>query len=300
MAKGKYNARKRKVKKNVPSGVVHIQSSFNNTVVTITDALGNALCWASSGTQGIKGSKKSTPYAAGKSAEIAGTKAVTEFGMKKVEVIVKGLGGIKELIDRKTIFPECMLIGEPTYNEKINSSKGVLEFKVTFSGVTCHSSTPEKGVNAIEKCVCFIKKLQDFYTRLKKETENKDLTMNIGIINGGSGINVVPGSCELFFDFRTTNVNQISIITDKVNKLSVEFNGQNEIINNVKPFTNPDEEINRINYTTEASFIEGGRKYILGVGPVNAHIKDEFISIESLEKLEKQYLEIIEKQCEKE
>ena len=58
MAKGKYNARKRKVKKNVANGVVHIHSTFNNTVVTITDIEGNALCWASSGTQGIKGSKK--------------------------------------------------------------------------------------------------------------------------------------------------------------------------------------------------------------------------------------------------
>ncbi len=100
MAKGKYNARKRKVKKNVPSGVVHIHSTFNNTVVTITDLEGNALCWASSGTQGIKGSKKSTPYAAGKSAEIAGAKAVAEFGMKKVEVVVKGLGAGREMAIR--------------------------------------------------------------------------------------------------------------------------------------------------------------------------------------------------------
>lgn len=99
MAKGKYNARKRKVKKNVPAGVVHIQSTFNNTVVTITDLEGNALCWASSGTQGIKGSKKSTPYAAGKSAEIAGAKAV-EMGMKKVEVVVKGLGAGREMAIR--------------------------------------------------------------------------------------------------------------------------------------------------------------------------------------------------------
>lgn len=95
MAKSKYNARKRKVKKNVPAGKVHICSSYNNTVVTITDLDGNTLCWASSGTQGIKGSKKSTPYAAGKSAEIAGAKAV-EMGMKKVEVIVKGLGAGRE------------------------------------------------------------------------------------------------------------------------------------------------------------------------------------------------------------
>ena len=100
MAKGKYNARKRKVKKTVANGVVHIHSTFNNTVVTITDIEGNALCWASSGTQGIKGSKKSTPYAAGKSAEIAGAKAVAEFGMKKVEVIVKGLGAGREMAVR--------------------------------------------------------------------------------------------------------------------------------------------------------------------------------------------------------
>ena len=91
MAKGKYNARKRKVKKNVPNGVAHIRSTFNNTIVTITDLEGNVICWASSGTQGIKGSKKSTPFAAGKSAEIAGAKAV-EMGMKKVEAFVKGLG----------------------------------------------------------------------------------------------------------------------------------------------------------------------------------------------------------------
>ena len=95
MAKGKYNARKRKVKKNVPVGVAHILSTFNNTVVTITDLEGNTLCWASSGTQGIKGSKKSTAYAASKSAEMAGAKAV-EMGMKKASVIVKGLGAGRE------------------------------------------------------------------------------------------------------------------------------------------------------------------------------------------------------------
>ncbi len=95
MAKGKYNARKRKVKKNVPIGVAHILSTFNNTVVTITDVDGNTLCWASSGTQGIKGSKKSTAYAASKSAEMAGNKAV-EMGMKKISVIVKGLGAGRE------------------------------------------------------------------------------------------------------------------------------------------------------------------------------------------------------------
>ena len=87
----KYNARKRKVKKNVPHGQVHIKSTFNNTLVTITDNDGNVISWASSGTQGIKGSKKSTPFAAGMSAEAAGKQAAS-MGMKSVDVFVKGLG----------------------------------------------------------------------------------------------------------------------------------------------------------------------------------------------------------------
>ena len=90
-----YNARKRKVKKNVPHGVVHIHTTFNNTVITITDIEGNAISWASAGTLGFKGSKKSTPFAAGMSAEAAG-KAAVDMGMKKVEVYVKGLGSGRE------------------------------------------------------------------------------------------------------------------------------------------------------------------------------------------------------------
>lgn len=86
-----YNARKRKVKKNVPHGVVHIHTTFNNTVITITDIEGNAISWASAGTMGIKGSKKSTPFAAGMSAEAAG-KVAYDMGMRKVAVKTKGLG----------------------------------------------------------------------------------------------------------------------------------------------------------------------------------------------------------------
>ena len=92
---GKYNSRKRKTKKNIPAGVVHIHSTFNNTIVTITDLEGNAVSWASAGTQGVKGSKKSTPFAAGMSAEAAG-KAATAVGMKTVDVFVKGLGSGRE------------------------------------------------------------------------------------------------------------------------------------------------------------------------------------------------------------
>ncbi len=90
-----YNRRKRKVKKNVPEGIAHIHSTFNNTIVTITDKDGNVISWAASGTIGYKGSKKKTPFAAGTAAEKAAEKAM-EQGTKKVEVLVKGLGSGRE------------------------------------------------------------------------------------------------------------------------------------------------------------------------------------------------------------
>ena len=90
-----YKPRKRKVKKNVPQGQAYIHSTFNNTIVTICDEAGNAISWASAGTLGFKGSKKSTPFAAGMAAEAAG-KTAFDMGMRKVEVYVKGLGSGRE------------------------------------------------------------------------------------------------------------------------------------------------------------------------------------------------------------
>lgn len=85
----------KKIIRNVTSGVVHILASFNNTIVTITDKEGNALTWASTGSAGFKGSKKSTPFAAGITAETAAKKAV-ERGLKEVDVVVKGPGAGRE------------------------------------------------------------------------------------------------------------------------------------------------------------------------------------------------------------
>ncbi len=86
---------KKRVKKNVEHGQAHIQSSFNNTIVTLTDAEGNALSWASAGGLGFKGSRKSTPYAAQMAAETA-TKAALIHGLKTVDVFVKGPGSGRE------------------------------------------------------------------------------------------------------------------------------------------------------------------------------------------------------------
>lgn len=86
---------KRKERKNVPAGIAHIQSTFNNTVVAICDLQGNVLAWASAGTSGFKGSRKGTPFAAGLAAENAARKAM-EHGVRSVEVFVKGPGSGRE------------------------------------------------------------------------------------------------------------------------------------------------------------------------------------------------------------
>ena len=86
---------RKKVKKNVADGIAHVHASFNNTIITITDRQGNALSWATSGGQGFKGSRKSTPFAAQVAAEVAG-KAAIECGIKNLEVQIKGPGPGRE------------------------------------------------------------------------------------------------------------------------------------------------------------------------------------------------------------
>ena len=94
MAKSQTRLRRRE-KKNISSGIAHVSATFNNTKISITDVQGNAISWSSSGSQGFKGSRKSTPYAAQMAAEDAGRKAM-EHGMRTLEVFVKGPGSGRE------------------------------------------------------------------------------------------------------------------------------------------------------------------------------------------------------------
>jgi small subunit ribosomal protein S11 len=91
----KKTIKKKKEKKNIPMGIAHIQSTFNNTIVTITDPIGNVVSWASAGTKGFKGSRKSTPFAAQLAAEDAAKRAM-EHGMRTIDVFVKGPGAGRE------------------------------------------------------------------------------------------------------------------------------------------------------------------------------------------------------------
>ncbi len=95
MAQPKKRSGARKQKKNVPNGIAHIQSTFNNTIVTISDTKGDVISWSSAGASGFKGAKKGTPYAAQTAADIAARKAIDQ-GMRQIEVMVSGPGAGRE------------------------------------------------------------------------------------------------------------------------------------------------------------------------------------------------------------
>ena len=100
MAKGKNPVKRKKVvKRNIEKGQVHVRASFNNTLITLTDANGNALGQASAGSMGFKGSKKNTPFAASSAADVVAKKAV-DCGIKKVEIFIKGAGAGRESVVR--------------------------------------------------------------------------------------------------------------------------------------------------------------------------------------------------------
>ena len=95
MAGKKKIVRKKKEKKNIPNAIAHIQATFNNTIITITDVIGNVIAWSSAGTAGFKGSRKSTPFAAGQAAEDVARKA-KDHGVQNLEVLVRGPGSGRE------------------------------------------------------------------------------------------------------------------------------------------------------------------------------------------------------------
>ncbi len=219
-------------------------------------------------------------------------------------------GGIKTLIKELTNFPEMLVFPEPTDLVPIIASKGCLEFEVTITGKSAHSSTPNKGDNAILKTMAFINDIKKYANYLKKDInpiyEIPYATFNLGIINGGTAINKVPDECKLAFDFRTIDNKQNNKIITKITKLCQKYNAKFIIINNV-PATISNNLYNEtiekicckksasINYLTEASFFKDKSILILGPGPIMAHQTDEYITKESYLKMIAIYKEIIKK-----
>lgn len=213
--------------------------------------------------------------------------------------------GIKTIKDE--IIPENIIIGEPTNNIPIYGTKGVLELKIEFYGIKCHSSTPDKGINAIYECIKFIKELQTYYEKVIKQVLVTDFeipytTMNIGMIKGGESVNSVAGKCEISIDFRIVKEEQLDVIISKIKELLKKYKAKLYIKQSIPPKLNKTDIsfLESIScqketkcYLTEGSYINKNF-IILGPGPDTSHQKNEYIKIDSLQKTEELYIKIIE------
>lgn len=213
--------------------------------------------------------------------------------------------GIKNI--REQIVPENIIIGEPTNNIPIYGTKGVLELKIEFYGIKCHSSTPDKGVSAISECLKFIESAQEYYeTEIKKDRitdfEVPYTTMNIGMIQGGESVNSVAGKCEISIDFRIAKPHHLESITKKMEDVLKKYNSKLTIKQSIPPKINKNDIsfLEKISskketkcYLTEGSYIDKNF-IILGPGPDTSHQKNEYVNLSSLKKTEQLYKKIIE------
>lgn len=230
-----------------------------------------------------------------------------KYGMKLYftygeEIIFDGICDIVNLNEK---FPEIMIFGEPTNNEMLVGSKGLLVYELNFKGIKAHSSNPEKGKSANMNAVKFLVELEKFYNEKIKNFKEANYevpytTMNLGLINGGSALNSVSANCKVGIDFRIANVNHIILIKKEIEKLAKLYECDVNILDDIEPFINKSElitEIKTANFMTEASFVKCAERIILGTGPVTAHEVNEYITEESYNKLVDQYKEIILKVC---
>lgn len=213
-----------------------------------------------------------------------------------------GFSGIKDVIRQEKTFPDTMIFGEPTNNEIIVGSKGLMEYQISFKGVKAHASTPDKGKSAIRDAIGFMNELQEFYEVDIKKEQNPNFeipytTMNIGKIQGGSAINSVPDFCEFLVDFRTIDIKSEEKIVQEIEVLKEKYRADVQNLNRLSAFFNPSAISKKTcNFITEASFLKKNC-LILGAGPVTAHEVNEYIEEKSLERLVEQYRELIEKMC---
>lgn len=224
-----------------------------------------------------------------------------------------GFSGINLLIQNKEVFPKYLILSEPTDLEPVIATKGCMEMKATFYGKSTHSSTPNKGKNAIVEANKFIQELLEFSKELEEEKNEMFsipyTTINIGIIKGGDAVNKVPDKCTVTFDARTINKSHNDIIEERIKKILKKYDSKLEIGINIQANINDDNEmitcIEEItgkrrkteNYVTEASFIENIEAVILGLGPITAHQSNEYIEKDKIYKLVDIYTNIIKKYC---
>lgn len=225
--------------------------------------------------------------------------------------------GIKNVIEKREISADCILIGEPTELKPVIATKGVVAFKINFIGKEAHGSNPENGINAVEMASSFIMEVKKYFKKIKKENDcifnPSSATLNIAIIKGGDAINKVPAFCLLKFEFRIINNKQSNKIKkDIVNLIKKnKFKAEIEVSfclpvakSQNKEFIAKIEAVAKkkaigVNYATEGSFLPGLNDFvILGPGSIkSAHRANENINKSSLYEAVKIYKELINKFC---
>ena len=216
-----------------------------------------------------------------------------------------GFGGITRIKD--LIKPDNVIIGEPTNVIPIYGTKGLLELRIDFYGVKCHSSTPDKGVSAIMKAISFINEMNIYYEDvIKKDLEpNFEVpytTMNIGKMNGGETVNSVPGKCTITMDFRIVKNYQIDMIREKIETILKDYNVNIDYVQ-ITPTKLNNNDISFLEkvsskketkcYLTEGSVIDKNF-IILGPGPDTSHQKNEYVEYNLLQKTVELYQIIVE------
>ena len=229
----------------------------------------------------------------------------------------KTFNGIKNVIEKRKILADCILIGEPTSLKPVIATKGAIVFKINFIGKEAHGSNPDDGVNAIEMASGFIVEVKKYFKKLKKDNDHifdsPSATLNIATIKGGDAINKVPSFCLLEFEFRIIDNQQSNKIKKdiadliKKNKLKAEIEVSfclPVVKSQDKEFVAVVEAIAKkksigVNYATEGSFLPGQNDFvILGPGSIrSAHCANENINKSSLYEAVRIYKELINKFC---
>jgi acetylornithine deacetylase len=220
--------------------------------------------------------------------------------------------GIKCIANSKEIFPKYLIFCEPTDLVPIIATKGALSFEIRFKGVSTHSSTPDKGKNAILEAIKFSNDVISFYKKIEKEKSDtfnvNQTTMNIGKINGGTMVNIVPDECSLSLEFRTINKSHNDRIKKTIINLLKNYNCDYKITVESNPMICKDKEFvaliesktakgKGMSFLTEASFVNNTNSIILGPGPITAHEADEYIYLDSYIKTIELYKNIINDIC---
>ncbi len=216
-----------------------------------------------------------------------------------------GFKGIYDLVENGENFPEVMIFGEPTDNQILVGSKGLLSYELEFIGKKAHSSNPKKGISANVNAIKFMNELMEYYEyniKILKEDkyEIPYTTMNIGLLNGGSAINSIPAQCKATLDFRIADSQHINLIKEKIAELSNKYKCNIKVLDCIEPFIDNNimtDNQKTANFITEASFVKDVSRLILGLGPITAHEINEHITEKSYNKLVSQYMEIITKVC---